>query len=253
MRRLESPVALAASAALIAVTIGTSACTPSVIEPSGKIVTETRAIGAVDAVELQCPGTVTLVPDSEPGVTVRADDSVMRYLKTEESDGTLTIAVGDGGHPIDVAPDVTVEIEVRSASFSTIKNTSRGTVQSEMLVADHLQIGDFGAGPVKIGRVNVVQITCELGGSGDVSIDGGQAGAQDIRVSGSGSYSAPDLETPVVTVTISGSGNVEVWATEGLDATVNGTGYVSYWGDPRLTEGAQASGKTKALGWKEPQ
>ena len=230
--------------------LAVSGCAPETIEPTGAITTETREIGEVNAVDLRCPAKVTLVPNSDPGVTIRADKAAMRYLKTVESNGTLIISIEGGGQSIAVAPDVTIEVEVRASTFGGIRNTDSGSVGAQTLDTDHLQISSLGSGPVEIGRVTAIQITCEIAGSGNVSVDGGRVGAQDIRITGSGSYLAPDLESGVVTVTATGSGNVEVWATEGLDVTGNGSGHVSYWGEPRLTEEATASGKTKSLGPK---
>ena len=78
----------------------------------------------------------------------------------------------------------------------------------------------------------------------------GMAGAQQITVSGAGSYLASDLESQVAVVTINGSGDAEIWATEALDGTVSGTGSVKYWGDPELSAEAAGSNKMESLGWK---
>lgn len=240
--------------AALVLTLAASGCSPSTIEPTGSIATDTREIGDVRGVELRCAGVVTLVPDSEPGVTVRADRSAINYLETKDEDGVLTVSLVNGGQPLETAPGVVIEVEVRSSGFTVLKNTARGKIVSEALLdPGQLAIGNYGAGSVEIRRVETIQVTCDIGGAGDVRIGSGLAGAQEIRISGAGSYLAPDLESGVVTLTMTGSGDAEVWATEGLDATVNGTGYVRYWGEPELTDQAKQSGKTQSLGWKEPQ
>lgn len=242
-----------ASALVLVAALATSGCTPARIEATGYEGSETRDVGPVTSVEVKAPADVTLIQGEGSSVRVTADRAALPYVTTRVDDGVLTISVEQGGYPIPVDKDVKIAVEVRSPTFLTVKNSERGTVTSELIDVDSFQIGNYGPGTVKIDRLRTIRLAADLGGSGDVSVGGGAAGAQQITVSGSGSYVAPDLESQVAVVTINGSGDAEIWATEALDATVSGTGAVSYWGEPELSAEASGSNKVTSLGWKAPE
>jgi Putative auto-transporter adhesin, head GIN domain len=106
-----------------------------------------------------------------------------------------------------------------------------------------------------------------ISGSSDVRVDGLDADAFDIRVSGAGDLEAAgrvqrldvdisgagdadlaELTAADARVELSGSGDAEVHATGRLDAEVSGAGDLAYRGDPSLRENISGSGEIDRIG-----
>jgi Putative auto-transporter adhesin, head GIN domain len=75
--------------------------------------------------------------------------------------------------------------------------------------------------------VEVDNIETKASGSGCVELSGHAASSM-VHVSGSGNFSAPNLNAMSTTVHVGGSGNAVVNSTQKLDAFVSGSGNISY-------------------------
>jgi hypothetical protein len=101
----------------------------------------------------------------------------------------------------------------------------------------------------------------DASGSGDVTADGIEAGAFDVRsdgsadislqgtarrlrvdMDGSGDANLGDLSARIAKVAVGGSGDADVRAGDRLDVRVDGSGDVEYHGDPSLTKHLDGSG-----------
>ena len=71
-----------------------------------------------------------------------------------------------------------------------------------------------------------------ISGSGDITLNGKTTDFE-VRVSGSGDVNAYDLSALNVTANVSGSADIEVTATEMIQARVSGSGDISYRGNPK--------------------
>ena len=69
-----------------------------------------------------------------------------------------------------------------------------------------------------------------------------EAQAQAVRVSGSGSYAARQLETAGARIEMTGSGHAELTVNEQLDVNLSGSGSVEYFGHPVVNEHITGSG-----------
>jgi Putative auto-transporter adhesin, head GIN domain len=107
----------------------------------------------------------------------------------------------------------------------------------------------------------------DITGASDVRVDGLDADAFDVRVSGAGDLAAEgrvrrltldisgagdadlaELATDDARVELSGSGDAEVSASELLDAEVSGAGDLAYRGEPRLREAVTGEGEIDHIG-----
>ena len=66
-----------------------------VIEGSGDVVTETRAVSGFDRVILGGIGELTLIQGEEESLEIEAEDNILPQITTEVRDGTLTISFDD--------------------------------------------------------------------------------------------------------------------------------------------------------------
>lgn len=225
-------------------------CSVGSITPSGSLETETRDVTGFERVALRGPGTVKIVPAKTSGLKVTADKNVMPYIATSVEGNLLVIEIKRGGRPVVIEPGVKIDIELQATMITAIENSGSGKITGGPFSGVQLEITNSGSGEIGIGGVNLVSLTTRVSGSGDVTVEGGVVGAQEVDISGAGAFSAPGLESRVANVRVSGSGDVELWATEGLDASITGAGSVGYWGSPRLLEEASGSGKIRHLGRK---
>jgi len=68
-----------------------------------------------------------------------------------------------------------------------------------------------------------------------------------IEVNGSGDVFALNCPVKTAIVTVSGSGNIQLTASESLQATISGSGDVSYKGNPQITKSISGSGRLKKI------
>ena len=79
-------------------------------------------------------------------------------------------------------------------------------------------------------------------GAGDVAVAGGKVKAQQLAITGMGSYVAPKLASERAQVAIDGNGNVQLAASSALAVRIAGVGHVRYRGDPAVTRSIQGIG-----------
>ena len=91
------------------------------------------------------------------------------------------------------------------------------------------------------------QLSAHISGSGAIEVTG-EVDRQDIRISGSGSYRAPELRCSQAESKISGSGHATLLVKDALSAHISGSGGVEYYGSPQVTRQVSGSGQVRQLG-----
>ena len=174
-------------------------------------VSEKRDVSGFDKVTLAGEGDLIIEQGATESLTIEAQASVMEFIETTVSDGTLSISIPDKeGRP-----------------------RSLGGVKYYLKVKDLDGITAFGSGDISSSDFVTDKITITIGGSGTITLSG-EATSQEIEINGSGRYSAKDFETSECTVKINGSGRADVNVSDNLDITINGNGKVNYEGDPSV-------------------
>jgi hypothetical protein len=122
----------------------------------------------------------------------------------------------------------------------------------------------FGGSDVVV-EASVPRLTgIEASGSGDIDVDGIDAGAFEVssdgsadialegavgrlalELDGSGDADLADLAAREARVVVDGSGGADVRADERLEVEVDGSGDVRYHGDPALTQNVDGSGELR--------
>lgn len=92
-----------------------------------------------------------------------------------------------------------------------------------------------GSGSIRAAELNAESLTTTLTGTGSVTL-AGSIHAQHVKVAGAGSYDASHVDCHEAWVDISGVGGVLVHVSELLDATISGAGNVIYDGRPEVKE-----------------
>ncbi len=98
-----------------------------------------------------------------------------------------------------------------------------------------------GSGDVRVEGVDAGKFSASVSGSGDLSVKG-RADKVDASINGSGDLHLKGLEAAVGSVRISGSGDVYINASQHLSVAISGSGDVHYVGNPERDVDVSGSG-----------
>ena len=99
-----------------------------------------------------------------------------------------------------------------------------------------------GSGNITVPDLSGDSLRVSLPGSGNITVDG-TANTVDATVSGSGNVDCSGLKAKSASAKISGSGNIQVYASSSLDASISGSGTIQYSGNPAsVTKSVSGSG-----------
>jgi hypothetical protein len=245
MKRIVFPVAvlaavaLAAGAAWLVLNRGRGS--------GGEVAPEHRAVAPFTRIEVDGLAEVVLVQGPKEALAIDATRRQLAQLRADVDHGTLAIStedarrwwsglVGGGAR----APRITVTFR----DLDALRVTGAVKVRADRLQAKRMTITVTGAAALKIAELDVDELV--LAGAGAIKADvAGRATAQQVTISGAGSYRAPDLASEHASVTVSGAGRVVVNAAKTLRVDLSGAGSVDYVGDPEVTQQVRGAGRVK--------
>lgn len=272
-KRLILPLPVLLVALLVA------GCTFNVVTGSGKIISESRDISGFTRITLAGIGDVIVTQGEQAALVIEAEENLIPYFETKVQGSTLTIGLYERYRTTTIQPTRPVKFHVTLPEIEAVTLAGSGNIiASDLQAADfnitlagsgNISTGDLsaarlsiqlaGSGDISLGAVTAEAVTSTTAGSGNISFAGletttvdvtiagsgdvrlsGQATRQEIKILGSGDYTADELESQEATLLVAGSGNVRVWAAQKLDVTILGSGDVLYYGNPRL--GLRVSG-----------
>jgi hypothetical protein len=102
-----------------------------------------------------------------------------------------------------------------------------------------------GSGDVAVTGLAVDRLTVSSSGSGTITA-AGSAGAQSVRLEGSGRYDGTALPSREAEVTVTGSGQADVRVTGTLRAVVEGSGTITHTGGAAVESRVDGSGTVRA-------
>ncbi|HYM70900.1 MAG TPA: head GIN domain-containing protein [bacterium] len=192
----------------------------AVIEGTGGIVEQARAMPYFTAVHVAGAYDVRVVAGATPDVTIHADASLLPYIETSVKGDTLSIGTKRGAV---LHPTSTPRLDVFTRDVNAIAVAGTADLVAEHLAGDSL----------------VVQIT----GNGRGALSGAIRTLR-IQVSGTAAVDARDLTADAADVAISGVGDVTLTARDRLTVDLSGTGRVRYAGRPaHITERVSGNGQ----------
>ncbi len=235
-------IVLILSAAILLVT----ACNANVVDGSGDMVTETRAVSNFDSIALSGSGEVIVTQGEGESLSIETDDNVMEHVKAEVSGGTLNLGFKEG---LNLISPTRLIFTVGVEDLTSVSISGSGDIESDVIKTDRLDATVTGSGDIQIGTLTADEVKARITGSGDMDLTG-EVAAQDITISGSGKYRAGDLRSQSTEVSITGSGDATVWATDSLDVNISGSGSVDYYGRPTMSTSGSGSGDITSKGEK---
>ncbi len=228
-------------------TVITSAQWGKRIKGNGKTVTIERSVGDYDAVAVAGWFDVHLVDGNEGELTLKGEENLLEYIKTEVNDGKLVIKVKKGVNlkPSNWNSGIYVTVPVETVDMVSLSG-SGDIVGKTTLKSDRFKTSLSGSGDLTL-AIEAGTVDASMSGSGDINLSG-SARDFDVSISGSGDIKAYDLKAENVTAQVSGSADIKVTATEMIKARVSGSGDISYKGNPKKID-TKTSGSGDITGY----
>lgn len=208
---------------------------------AGPMATEDRAVpGGLTAVEVDDSGSLTVQP-GDPALTITAGRNALDRISATEQAGALVLDVGSGfvnsPGPIDYALTLPALDEV------TIDGS--GQVRAEAVPTDTLTVRVNGAGEVTITDVDAEQVSVSIDGAGSVQLSGTAEHVQ-VHIEGAGQFRGEGLAARTAEAEIEGAGDIEINATDTLDASITGAGTIRHTGGAEVTKHIDGLGSITA-------
>jgi hypothetical protein len=219
------------------------------IEGSGNIISEAREVSSFTDIMLSGAGDLTITQGEGHALTVRTDDNLMAYVKTEVVGNTLVINLTDEARFKNLQPTQGWNYAITVEDLEDLAIAGAGTITSDSLQGNELTISISGSGDVRLLDLSIEDLNVIISGMGEVEMVG-EAAQQRYTISGAGDIDAGDLQGEDVDVAIQGTGNVTVWATEFLQVVIAGSGEVGYYGSPEVTQTILGLGGISGMGQK---
>ncbi|MBE0595271.1 MAG: DUF2807 domain-containing protein [Gemmatimonadales bacterium] len=188
---------------------------------SGYVVTESRAIPAVERVTVSGVGHLIIERGPRAALTVTAEDNLLPVLTSVVAGEELMLGASASIQP---TRDIVYRLTVPAITGIAVS----------------------GAASIDAYDVRGTFLAVTISGVGSVFASG-VVGAQDVLVSGSGRYEGANLDSRVAYVLVSGTGSAVVRAREFLDVTVSGAGLVEFFGTPQVRQTISGTG---AIVWR---
>lgn len=219
----------AASAAVLAAALA---------EPA-QAATETRSVADFDQVVFAVAGEVSIEQGPHETLTLEAEPAVLRKITTEVQGRRLLIGLSPGR--IETQHPIRMKLGVRT--LRAFESRTAGAISIGALRSDALALVLAGGGSIRLDRLdNARSLEVRITGAGDVTVGGGKVTAQQLAITGTGSYTAPRLASERADVAIDGNGEVRLAASSTLAVRIGGIGHVRYHGDPAVTRSIRGIG-----------
>jgi hypothetical protein len=188
---------------------------PDRVKGSGIMKNEKRSLAPFSSLEMKCHGTIQVRFQEQNQLEISGDDNIVPLITTEVKNDTLYIQSSR-----EYAPKDKLQITL------SIPNLKRFVFT--------------GAGEADLANVKNDRLEILMNGAGSLTATGETKEAE-ITLAGAGSVDAKNLHAVNVQVNSTGVGQVDIYATEKLDARASGVGEINYYGKPK-TVNRQATG-----------
>lgn len=206
---------------------------------SGNVVSEQRDVGDFDEVELSGMGHLSITQTGRESLTIEAEDNILPLLTSEALGHRLTLGSEPGAH---FSPRKPIRYILTVKDLSAVRLSGAGNIEIPSLGASSLRLETSGAGNMTVTGLAADRLEVSISGAGNATC-AGEVHAQDVRISGAGSYRAEDLASVTARIAISGTGSAHVQVSEQLDARVSGVGSITYSGHPTVRKSVSGIGR----------
>jgi hypothetical protein len=222
-----------------ALAAGSAAVLAAALAGPAQAATETRSVADFDQVVFAVAGEVSIEQGPRETLTLEAEPAVLRKITTEVQGRRLLIGLAPGR--IETQQPIRMKLGVRT--LRAFESRTAGAISIGPLRSEALALVLAGGGSIRLDRLdNARSLDVRITGAGDVAVGGGKVTAQQLAITGTGSYTAPELASERADVAIDGNGEVRLAASSTLAVRIGGIGHVRYHGDPAVTRSIRGIG-----------
>ena len=214
------------------------------IQGSGIIKQERREVSGFSGVNFAGWGELNVRQGNEESLVIEADDNLLPQIRADVENDRLVIGLRRG---VSVSTSSPMRFTLVVTDLDSLELSGSGKMRIGPLRSGAFRLRVSGSGDIRMEGLDASTLTAEISGSGNMEIPG-KVDRQEVHISGSGSYHAPDLECRSAEISVSGSGDSTIRVAETLSARISGSGSVRYYGNPSVTKKISGSGNIRQLG-----
>ncbi len=222
------------------------------ISGNGKIIKQTRDVGAFTKISLENSADVEIVQGTTPSVVVETDENLIDKIETVVENGKLRIRQKENngnGFSFTWSNDSKLKVYVTNPTFTEIEVKGSGNVEAKnKITSTDLSVTVTGSGNAEFSDLEAPKANMEVTGSGNIKVEKGNTDNLELSVVGSGDADLINLAAKSVNASVTGSGNLKCNASEKYDLRVSGSGDIKY-----KKTSASMSSKTSGSGNIEPE
>lgn len=226
-------------ALLFIATVSTSCMIEGLNSVSGNrnVVTETRNIREnFDRIKVGQGIELYITQDSKTSLVVTADENLQRLIRTEVKDGVLKIY-----SKRNIRRAKSKKVYLSAPTINGIKATSGSDVVTENIItADTFDASTSSGADARI-QVNAETVNTSSSSGADLRIKG-TANYHNASASSGSSIRAYGLESKNVTVKVSSGADIDIHATQSLNAKASSGGDIDFRGNPKKVNKKKSSG-----------
>lgn len=212
-----------------------ASCKLHCVKGSGKEITENRKVA--DFTKLDISGTykVVLKQDSSLGITISADDNLLKYIKTEVSGDKLKISTDNKN----ICPEGEIVVTIGIHHIEAIKASGAIEIKSDgKIVAKNFDFGLSGATKINM-DLDAADVRTEGSGVTEVTLRG-QASSHHVDLSGGGKIHAFDFIVGNYDIETSGASDCDINVLHELSVNSSGASAINYKGNPTTINNKKA-------------
>lgn len=201
--------------------------------------TEPRNVAGFDEVVSTVSAEINVEQGPRESLTLEAEPAVLSKITTEVHGRRLIIGLAPG--KVETQQPIRMKLGVQK--LRAIDSRAISAITIGPLHSDTLALVLAGGGSIRVDRLEDARnLDVRITGAGDVAVGGGKVAAQQVAITGIGSYSAPKLASERAEVAIDGNGEAQLAARNALAVRIGGVGHVRYHGDPVVTRSISGIG-----------
>jgi hypothetical protein len=198
------------------------------VRGNGNIVTKTRTISDFDGVEVGGSFDVILVKGKKRKITIKGEENIINYIETKVRNNTLQVKYQNN---INISTTKKITVTISYLDIEKISLSGSGNIVNKgVLNNSNLKVNLGGSGNITL-HIDSSEVQSSIGGSGNIKLQG-ESKELECSIAGSGSIKAYELNTNILSATVTGSGSIRSTVNNKIKAKVIGSGSVYYKGNP---------------------